>query len=52
MVPAYDLLEYRCNNILYEKKSFLIQVRPHLLLKVNFVQDQPQFLIITHRMRQ
>ena len=32
----------------YSALNFLIQVRPHLLLKVNFVKGPPQFLIIHH----
>ena len=36
----------------YTALSFVIQVRPHFLLKVNFVEDPPQFLIITYHMRQ
>ena len=31
----------------YTALSFVIQVRPHFLLKVNFVEDPPQFLIIS-----
>ena len=34
----------------YTALSFLIQVRPHLSLKVNFVKSQ--FLVITYQMRQ
>ena len=36
----------------YTALSFLIQVRPHFSLKVNFVKSPPQFLAITYQMRQ
>ena len=36
----------------YTALNFVIQERPHLLLKVNFVESPPQFLIIINQMRQ
>ena len=36
----------------YTALSFLIQVRPHLSLKVNFVKSLPQVFATTYQMRQ
>ena len=41
-----------CYMAEYTALSFLIEVRPHFLLKVNFVKRPPQFLAITYQMRQ
>ena len=36
----------------YTALSFLIQVRPHLSPKVNFVKSPPQFSIVTYQLKQ